>query len=99
MKVRVALDNSDYALKPQMFASVTVTNPENKQSICIPSNALIFDHSQYYVLVYHSKDDVQITPVKVINSIGDKTYLAEGVQEGDKIIASQTILIYDALNS
>jgi membrane fusion protein, heavy metal efflux system len=37
--------------------------------------------------------------VKVINSIGDKTYLAEGVQEGDKIIASQTILIYDALNS
>jgi cobalt-zinc-cadmium efflux system membrane fusion protein len=99
MKVRVALDNKDYALKPQMFASVTVTNPENKQSICIPSYALIFDHSQYYVLVYHSKDDVQITPVKVINSIGDKTYLSEGVHEGEKIIASQTILIYDALNS
>ncbi len=99
MKVRVSLDNRDYALKPQMFASVTVTNPENKQSICIPSHALIFDHSQYYVLVYRSKDDVQITPVKVISAIGDKTYIAEGVQAGDKIIASQVILIYDALNS
>jgi cobalt-zinc-cadmium efflux system membrane fusion protein len=99
MKVRVVLDNSDYALKPQMFASVTVTNPENKQSICISSHALIFDHSQYYVLVYHGNNDVRITPVKVISAIGDKTYIAEGVQEGDRVIASQTLLIYDALNS
>jgi cobalt-zinc-cadmium efflux system membrane fusion protein len=99
MKVRIALDNKDYTLKPQMFASVTVTNPENRQSICIPSHALIFDHSQYFVLVYHNKDDVRITPVKVISAIGDKTYLSEGVQEGDKVISSQAILIYDALNS
>lgn len=99
MKVRVALDNSDYLLKPQMFASVTVTNPENKQSLCISSHALIFDHSQYYVLLYNSKEDVRITPVQIINSNGDKTYIATGLKEGDKIIASQAILIYDALNS
>ena len=99
MKVRVSLGNPDYALKPQMFASVTVTNPENKQSICISSHALIFDHSQYFVLVYKGKDDVRITPVTVISSIGDKTYISAGVNEGDKIIASQSILIYEALNS
>ncbi len=99
MKVRVALDNPGYLLKPQMFASVTVTNPENKQSICISSKALIFDHSQYFVLLYKSKDDVRITPVQVISSIGDKTYLSSGVQEGDNVISSQAILIYDALNS
>ena len=99
MKVRVALDNSDYSLKPQMFASVTVTNPENKQSICISTHALIFDHSQYYVLVYNSKDDVRITPVQILNSNGDKTYIAAGLKDGDKIISSQAILIYDALNS
>jgi membrane fusion protein, heavy metal efflux system len=99
MKVRVALDNPDYLLKPQMFASVTVTNPENKQSLCISSRALIFDHSQYFVLVYKTKSDVRITPVQVISSIGDKTYISSGVQEGDNIISSQAILIYDALNS
>jgi cobalt-zinc-cadmium efflux system membrane fusion protein len=99
MKVRVALDNNDYSLKPQMFASVTVTNPENKQSLCISSHSLIFDHSQYYVLIYNSKDDVRITPVQILNSNGDKTYIASGLREGDKIIASQAILIYDALNN
>jgi membrane fusion protein, heavy metal efflux system len=99
MKVRIALDNANYLLKPQMFASVIVTNPENRQSICIPSRALIFDNSQYYVLVFHDKNDVRITPVKVISAIGEKTYISEGVQPGEKIIASQAILIYDALNS
>jgi membrane fusion protein, heavy metal efflux system len=99
MKVRVALENPDYLLKPQMFASVTVTNKENKQAICIPSRALIFDHSQYYVLNYKSKSDVQITPVQVINTIGEKTYISSGVTEGDRVIGSQAILIYTALNS
>ncbi|HEX4373536.1 MAG TPA: efflux RND transporter periplasmic adaptor subunit, partial [Puia sp.] len=99
MKVRVALDNSDYLLKPQMFASVTVTNPENKQALCISPKALIFDRSQYFVLVYRSKDDVRITPVQVLSSIGDKTYKSSGVQENDKVISSQAILIYDALNN
>ena len=99
MKVRVALDNNDYLLKPQMFANVTVTNPENRQSICISSKALIFDHSQYYVLVFNSSKDVRIAPVQIISTNGDKTYIAAGLQEGEKIIASQTILIYDALNS
>ena len=99
MKVRIVLSNPDYALKPQMFASVTVINKEKQQAISISSKALIFDHSQYYVLVYKSNSDVRITPVQVLSSIGDKTYLSSGVNEGDKIIASQALLIYDQLNN
>lgn len=99
MKVRVVLPNENYMLKPEMFANVTVNNKENKKALCIPSTALIFDNSQYYVLVYKSNTDVKIVPVQVINTVGNRTYLAGGVQEGDKIIASQALLIYDALNS
>lgn len=99
MRVRVVLQNADYALKPEMFASVTVTNPENKQAICVPSRALIFDNSQYYVLVYKSAGDVQITPVQVLNTLGDKTYISAGVQPGQVIIGSQALLIYDQLNN
>ena len=44
MKVRIILPNTDYALKPQMFASVTVMSKVNQQAICIPSSALIFDY-------------------------------------------------------
>jgi cobalt-zinc-cadmium efflux system membrane fusion protein len=99
MKVRVILPNPDYALKPEMYASITVSDKENRQCLNVPSQALIFDHSQYYVLVFNSKSDVKITPVKIINTVGDRTFIASGVNNGDKVIASQAILIYDALNS
>jgi cobalt-zinc-cadmium efflux system membrane fusion protein len=99
MKVRIVLANPDYSLKPDMYASITVTNKVNKQTLSVPSEAVIFDHSQNYVLIYNSKSDVKITPVQVLNTVGDKTYIAVGVNEGDKVIASQAILIYDALNS
>jgi cobalt-zinc-cadmium efflux system membrane fusion protein len=99
MKVRVVLPNNDYALKPQMFASILVTNKENKQSICTSSKALVFDNSRYYVLKYEGDGKAVKTPVEVINTIGDKTYIASGINVGDQIMASQAILIYDTLNN
>ena len=51
MKVRVVLPNPDYLLKPEMYASITVTEKENKECLSVPSSAVIFDHSQNFVLV------------------------------------------------
>jgi len=99
MKVRIVLPNTDYALKPLMFTSVIVTNQENKDAICISSHALIFDNSQYFVLKYKGKGVADITPVTVQSMFLDKVYLSDGVNEGDRVIASQAILIYDTLNN
>ncbi len=99
MKIRVVLPNPDYALKPQMFASVTVINQTDQQGLCIPSNALTFNNSQYYILVYKSNSDVRITPVQVISTNADKSYITGDVKTGDIIIGSNVVLIYDALNS
>jgi cobalt-zinc-cadmium efflux system membrane fusion protein len=99
MKVRVSIPNDDYALKPQMFASVTVTNSENKQALYIPNTALIFDHSQYYVLVYKGHGKADITPVEKLNTLGQKTYLTSGVKPGELVIASNALLLYSELNN
>ena len=98
MKIRVILPNEDYALKPEMFASVNVISQKNSDALCIPSSALIFDQSQYFVLVYKNPSDVKITPVKIISANADKSYISGEVQEGDKVIASNAILIYEAMN-
>jgi len=99
MKVRIILQNADYALKPLMFTSVKVISQENKETICVSSNALVFDNSRYYVLKYSGKNTADITPVTVQSIFGNKVYLSDGVNVGDKVIASQTLLIYDALNN
>jgi membrane fusion protein, heavy metal efflux system len=99
MKVRIILPNPGYVLKPQMFTSVSVINQENKNAICISSKALIFDHSRYFVLLYTANGSANITPVQFLGTFGENTYLSGGVKEGDQLVASDTILYYDALNN
>jgi cobalt-zinc-cadmium efflux system membrane fusion protein len=99
MKLRIVLNNPGYLLKPEMFASVLVNSTENKRMMSIPSRALIFDHSQYYVLVYKSQSDITIRPVQVLNTVGDKSFISEGLTEGERLIGTEALLIYQELNS
>jgi len=99
MKVRIVLSNPGYLLKPEMFANVTVSSTENKRMLTIPAKSLIFDHSQYYVLVYKSPSDISIRAVQVSSTVGDRAYISDGLIPGDKIIATQSLLIYQELNS
>ncbi|ANI88610.1 efflux transporter periplasmic adaptor subunit [Arachidicoccus ginsenosidimutans] len=99
MKVRIVLNNPGYLLKPAMFTSVSVSYSDNKQMISIPSSALVFDNNQNYVLVYKSPSDITIVPVEVDGTKGDRTYISSGLQDGQLIISSQALLIYQALNS
>ncbi|WEK18151.1 MAG: efflux RND transporter periplasmic adaptor subunit [Candidatus Pedobacter colombiensis] len=99
MKMRVVLDNPDYALKPQMFATISIIIRDHKQAITIASTALIYDHSQYYVVVLKGNKDVELRPVDVISINGTKAYLKSGVSSGERLIASQALLIYGSLNS
>jgi cobalt-zinc-cadmium efflux system membrane fusion protein len=99
MKLRIVLSNPGYLLKPEMFASVVVNTTENKKMVSIPSRTLIFDHSQYYVLVYKSPSEITIRPVQVGNTVGDRTYISEGLTEGERLIGTDAVLIYQELNS
>jgi len=99
MKIRIVLSNPDYALKPEMFASVTVLSKSDSEALCVPSGTLIFDHSQYFVLVYKSRSDVRVTPVQVISTNADKSYISGNVHVGDRLIGSNVVLIYGELNS
>ncbi len=99
MKMRVMLPNPNYILKPQMFATVTVNNGLKQQAISVPNRALIFDNSQYYVVVYKSAKNVQIRSVDIISTNNNTTYIKGGVEPGEMVIGSQAILIYGALNN
>ena len=92
MKVRIVLSNPDYLLKPEMYANVTVLSKAEGSSkmLCVPSRSLIFDNSQYYVLVYKSNSDISIRPVVTGNTAGDKTYIKDGLRPGEKM--SETLI-------
>jgi len=99
VKVRIVLHNPDYILKPQMYASVLVFNTEGTKALCVPSTALVYETSRYYVITYRGKGNADITPVEILNKLGDKTYLKSGVNEGDVVISSMALQIYSELNN
>jgi len=99
VKVRIVLQNPDYILKPQMYASVLVLNAEGKEALCVSSKAIVYETSRYYVLVYHGQGKADIAPVEVLNTIGNRTYLSSGVQEGDEVVGSLALQIYSELNN
>ena len=99
MKMRVILNNPGYLLKPEMFATVTTYNKENKQAVSISRKDLVFDHSQYYVIIVTGKKNVQIRPVEIIGMNGETAYIKSGVAAGERLIGSQALLIYGSLNS
>ncbi len=99
MKMRVVLNNPGYLLKPQMFTTVSVSNNENKQAISVSSHALVFDHSQYYVIILKGEKDVQLRQVDIISINGNTAYIKSGLSPGERVVASNAILIYGSLNS
>jgi membrane fusion protein, heavy metal efflux system len=99
MKMRVVLDNPGYLLKPQMFATVTLNDDETNRAISVSAKALVFDNSQYYVVVVTGEKNVAIRPVQIISTNGKTAYIKSGLAPGERVIASDALLIYGSLNS
>ena len=97
MKVRIKLENPNAILKPEMFAKVIVSNKEDKKSLCIPTKALIDQDGKSFVVTYNSKDNMKIAEVNILKTIGDKTYINSGVNEGDKLIITNQLLVFQQL--
>lgn len=97
MKVRIDIDNSEMLLKPDMFTKVLVFSKEGDDAICIPSAAIVSQDSKNYVVVYNSKEDMRIAEVEVIKTVGDKTYLREGLTTGQILITKNQLFIFNQL--
>lgn len=98
MKARVKLENKNFLLKPEMRATIKISYTENQRMIAVPSGAIVFDRSKNFVLVFKDKHNIQTREVEVFRQIGNITYIASGLDEGEKVLTTNQLLIYDALN-
>ncbi len=97
LRVRITLDNKDGLLKPDMFARVMVSNKESRTATCIPTQAMVSQDGKQYVVTYVNKDSVDIAEVQVIKTVGDRTFVADGVKPGQRVITKEQLLIFNQL--
>ncbi len=97
MTVRIALDNKDMLLKPEMFAKVIVNSEVGRKATCIPTKALVAQDGKNYVVVYNNNSDMNVAEVNVIKTVGDKTFVNSGLDAGQKLVTQNQLFIFNQL--
>ncbi len=98
-KVRVSLHKPNAALKPNMFAEVTIkSSAPDGQGVAVPREALI--RTGFRTAVVLALGDGRFQPVEVVagRESGDWVEIAQGVKEGDTVVVSGQFLIDSEAN-
>ena len=93
-KVRIAFSNSDYALKPNMFATVTVTGPTLSQ-VVLPSSALLMNNDRTSVFVATAPWTFERRSVDLRLEEGPSVAIRSGVEAGEQVVVKGGILLND----
>lgn len=98
LKIRISLPNPGFELKPEMAATVYITQQEKEQLPAVPAEAVVFDKSKYYIMVYHRRDSIETRVVDPLRTTGNTTFIRAGLEPGEKVISRNALLVYDAIN-
>jgi Cu(I)/Ag(I) efflux system membrane fusion protein len=93
LPVRLVFPNPDLALKPQMFAEVTIYGGPKRDVLKVPREALIVTGKRESVV--KALDGGRFQPVDVVTGIqrGEAVEILSGLAEGDEIVVSGQFLI------
>lgn len=98
LKARIVMPNIDLKFKPEMSVVIHLNNTKTVQQIAVPSNALIFDNDQYFVVVGKSQGNFEIRRVELAEHNDHTSYIRAGLNEGENVVINGQLLIYEELN-
>ena len=93
LKVRLGFDNPDGQLKASMFAEVSIYGGPKRNTLMIPSEALIVTGQRSVVI--KALGDGRFQPVDVVagGSRAGRVEILEGLQAGDEVVVSGQFLL------
>jgi multidrug efflux pump subunit AcrA (membrane-fusion protein) len=92
VKVRIELDNRDAALKPDMFADVTIQQPP-RRTIVVPDSAVLMTGTRSIVFIARSDGTFEPREVSVGTKAGGYYEIRTGVEPGTKVVTQANFLI------
>jgi cobalt-zinc-cadmium efflux system membrane fusion protein len=92
--VRATIDNPNGALKPEMFATVTIYSPGDQPSVGVPKQALIYEGDQVRVWVAHEADkSIELRQIKVGLANGNLVEVLGNLKPGENIVTKGSLFI------
>jgi membrane fusion protein, heavy metal efflux system len=94
LQARVVLANEDGALKPNMFATVTVQAPQPAR-IMIPQSALLMNNDTVTVFVEVAPHTFMRRAIEIVYDDGDLCEVTSGLSAGERVITKGAVLLND----
>src|SRR5690554_1060055 len=99
LKARIVLENKDLKLKPGMLVDVIALKDKKTKAISVPTHAMVFDDNQNFVVVYKSDCEMEIRKVEIFSRNNGFTFISRGLEENEKIISKNQLLIYEQIKN
>jgi len=93
-KIRIAVPNGDYLLKPNMFANVTLMG-ERRTAVVLPSSALLMNNDRTSVFVATAPWTFERRVVDPQLEEGPTVAIRSGVTAGEMVVVKGGILLND----
>jgi membrane fusion protein, heavy metal efflux system len=93
-KIRIAFANTDYSLKPNMFATVVLSGAE-RSLIVLPSSALLMNNDRISVFIATAPWTFERRNVETQLEEGSSVSIRSGVTAGEQVLVRGGILLND----
>jgi cobalt-zinc-cadmium efflux system membrane fusion protein len=93
-KTRIAFENPDYALKPNMFTTVTLYGPAHTR-VVLPSSALLMNNDRTTVFIATAPWTFERRTVEPFLEESSEVVIASGVHPGEQVVVRGGILLND----
>lgn len=93
-KTRIAFENPDRALKPNMFTTVTLYGPARTR-VVLPSSALLMNNDRTTVFVATAPWTFERRTVEPLLEESSQVTIASGLQPGERVVVRGGILLND----
>lgn len=93
LKVRLVFDNQNLALKPDMFANVTIQASKRIDAVVVPEEAVVGTGIRDRVFVVRAPGRFEPRKVKVGVRAEGFAQILDGVQDGEDVVTSSEFLI------
>jgi len=93
-KVRIAFQNPDMRLKPNMFANATFMTPKRMVPI-VPATAVVLRNEADQVFVEIAPWTFEARPIEIDFQQGDQAVIAHGLQAGERVVVKGAVLLND----
>jgi membrane fusion protein, heavy metal efflux system len=91
--VRATIDNNKGLLRPEMFANVTIYSGNDRPSVGVPKQALIYEGDHVRVWVVHDDKSIELREIETGLTNGDMVGVRTNLKAGEKIVTKGSLFI------